>query len=248
LNAPNKQDRFDALLPLIPGVVRGPDGLIKMKGARTSQGGALVNSANVTDSVTGNAAMNLPIDVVDSVKVIANPYDPEYGRLTGAVSSVDTVTGNFNSFHVTAQNLLVRPRKRSGDFIGIESATPRVTVTGPLVKNKIAFTQSFEYRFIRTPVESLPQLQRDMKLEGLNSFSQLDVTLNQRQSLTASFALYPQKLNYVGLKYVQSAIFDSGSSPTRLHGVDPTPLYRGSRRAASITVQLQALRCRRHRE
>src|SRR6266446_955839 len=199
LNAPNKQDRVDALLPLIPGVVRGPDGLINMKGARSSQGGSLVNSANATDPVTGNAAMSLPIDVVDSVKVIANPYDPEYGRLTGAVASVETITGNFNAFHATVQNLFVRPRKRAGDFVGIESATPRITATGPIVKDKIAFTQSFEYRLIRTPVSSLPQLQRDMKLEGFNSFSQLDAILSQGQSLTASFALYPQKLNYLGL-------------------------------------------------
>src|SRR6202030_3577857 len=52
LNAPNKQDRVDALLPLIPGVVRGPDGLINMKGARASQGGSLVNNGNATDPVT----------------------------------------------------------------------------------------------------------------------------------------------------------------------------------------------------
>jgi hypothetical protein len=38
-----------------------------------------------------------------------------------------------------------------------------------------------------------------MKLEGFNSFSQLDVILGQRQSLTGTFALYPQKLNYLGL-------------------------------------------------
>ncbi len=199
VNAPNKYDLFDSLLPLVPGVVRGPDGLINMKGARSSQGGALVNSASVTDPATGNAAMSLPIDVVESVKVIPDPYDPEYGRLTGAVSSVETMTGNFNAFHLSVQNLFVRPRKRDGDFIGIESATPRITITGPLKKDKIAFTQSFEYRFIRTPVSSLPQLQRDMKLEGYNSFSQLDVNLTERQSLTATFALYPQKLNYLGL-------------------------------------------------
>jgi outer membrane receptor protein involved in Fe transport len=198
-NAPNQYDRFDSLLPLIPGVVRGPDGLINMKGARSSQGGALLNSASVTDPATGNAALSLPIDVVQSVKVIPDPYDPEYGRLTGAVSSVETTTGNFNAFHISVQNLFVRPRKRDGDFIGIESATPRMTMTGPLVKNKIAFTQSFEYRFIRIPVSSLPQLQRDMKLEGFNSYSQLDVNLTERQSLTASFALYPQKYNYLGL-------------------------------------------------
>ena len=199
INTPNRYDTFDTLLPLVPGVVRGPDGLINMKGGRSSQGGSLVNNASVTDPATGNAAINLPIDVVESVTVVPNPYDPEYGRLTGAVSKVETVTGNFNDFHLSVQNLFVRPRKRSGDFIGIESATPRMTVTGPLWKNRIAFTQSFEYRFIRTPVSSLPQLQRDMKLEGSNSFSQVDVNLTQRQSLTASFALYPQKFNYLGL-------------------------------------------------
>ena len=199
LNAPNKYDQFDSLLPLVPGVVRGPDGLINMKGARSSQGGWLVNSANVTDPATGNAAINLPIDVVESVKVISDPYDPEYGRLTGAVSSVETVTSNFDSFHLSVQNLFPRPRKRNGDFVGIESFTPRLTVTGPLLKNKIAFTQSFEYRFIRVPVSSLPPLQRDIKFEGFNSFSALDVNLTGRQSMTVSFALYPQKINYLGL-------------------------------------------------
>jgi hypothetical protein len=199
INTPNRYDTFDTLLPLVPGVVRGPDGLINMKGGRSSQGGSLVNNASVTDPATGNAAINLPIDVVESVTVVPNPYDPEYGRLTGAVSKIETVAGNFNDFHLSVQNLFVRPRKRAGDFVGIESATPRITVTGPLWKNRIAFTQSFEYRFIRTPISSLPQLQRDMKLEGFNSFSQMDVNLTQRQSLTASFALYPQKFNYLGL-------------------------------------------------
>ena len=199
LNAPNKYDRVDNLLPLVPGVVRGPDGLINMKGARSSQGGALLNSASVTDPATGTPAMSLPIDVVESVKVVPNPYDAEYGRLTGAVSSIETTTSNFDALHFTVQNLFVRPRKRSGDFVGIESATPRMTVTGPIVKKKVAFTQSVEYRYIRAPVSSLPQLQRDTKLEGVNSFTQGDVNLTERQSLTATFALYPQKLNYLGL-------------------------------------------------
>jgi len=248
LNAPNKDDRFDSLLPLIPGVVRGPDSLINMKGARSSQGGALLNTASVTDPATGNIAINLPIDVVESVKVIANPYDPEYGRLTGAVSSVGTTTSNFNAFHFSIQNLLPRPRKRNGDFVGLESVTPRLTLTGPVVKNKIAFTQSVEYRFVRTPVSSLPPLQRDMKLEGFNSFSQLDVNLTERQSLTASFALYPQKLNYLGLNTFTPQPSTPDLPSARLHGLYPASLHDRARLVAPFTVQLQALRCRRDRE
>ena len=198
-NAPTRDDRADALLPLIPGVVRGPDGLINIKGARSSQSGYLVNNASAVDPVTGNAALSLPIDVVEAVTVISNPYDPEYGRLIGAVSSIETTTGNFDKFHFTAQNFFVRSRKRDGSFIGIESATPRATLTGPLIRHKAAFTQSIEYRFVRTPVSSLPPLDRDIKFESVTSFSQIDVNLNQRQSMTVSLTVYPQKVNYYGL-------------------------------------------------
>jgi hypothetical protein len=198
-NAPTKDDRADALLPLIPGVIRGPDGLINMKGTRSSQGGYLVNSASAVDPVTGNAALSLPVDVVEAVTVISNPYDPEYGRLTGAVSSIETVTGNMDKFHLQAQNFFVRPRKRDGSFIGIESATPRATLTGPLIRHKVALTQSIEYRFVRTPVSSLPPLERDIKFEGVTSYTQADVYLNDRQSASVSLTLYPQKVNYYGL-------------------------------------------------
>jgi outer membrane receptor protein involved in Fe transport len=197
--APNKSERFEELLPLVPGVVRGPDGRLNLKGASSTQAGWLVNSVNVTDPATGDKAMNLPIDVVSSVKVISNPYDPEYGRFTGAISSVETRTSNFDKFHFSIQNLLPRPRKRGGDFVGIGAFTPRLTLTGPIYKDKIAFTQSFEYRFVRTPVESLPPLQRDTKLESFDSFTQFDLNISSKQTATVSFAVFPQKLDYLGL-------------------------------------------------
>src|ERR1039458_10110908 len=130
--APVRNEKVENLLPLVPGVVRGPDGRINMKGARSTQGGWLVNSANVTDPATGAEAMNLPIDVVSSVQVISNPYDPEYGRFTGAVSSVETKTGSLDKYHLSIQNLLPRLRDRDGDIVGLESLTPRLTFTGPL--------------------------------------------------------------------------------------------------------------------
>jgi len=196
---PNRADRIDGALPLIPGVVRGPDGLINIKGGRASQNGSLVNGANVSDPVTGNAAIRLPIDVVSSVQVIANPYDPEYGKLTGGVAATETKPGNYEGFHASIQNLFPRPRKRAGDFVGIESVTPRATFTGPLMKDKLAYTQSFEYRYVRTAVPGLPQLERDTKLESFDSFTQLDWIINQKQSTTFSTAIYPQKLDYLGL-------------------------------------------------
>lgn len=197
--APNANERFENALPLIPGVVRGPDGRINLKGARTTQSGALVNSANVTDPATGIPAINVPIDVVSSVQVISNPYDPQYGKLTGAVSTVETKTGDYGKFHVSVQNLFPRLRDRDGAIRGIGASTPRLTVTGPIVKDRIAFTQSVEYRFVRTPVNSLPPLERDTKLESFDSYTQADFIVTPQQTATVSFALYPQKLDYFGL-------------------------------------------------
>jgi len=197
--APNTNEKVESLLPLVPGVVRGPDGRINMKGARSTQGGWLVNSANVTDPATGAEAMNLPIDVVSSVQVISNPYDPEYGKFTGAVSSIETKPGNLDKYHFSIQNLVPRARDRDGDIVGLESLTPRLTVTGPLVRNRVAITQSFEYRYVRTPVQSLPPMRRDMKLESFDSFTQVDVSLTETHSATFSFSAFPQKLAYLGL-------------------------------------------------
>jgi len=170
-----------------------------MKSAQATQAGWLVNSTNVTDPATGGQAISLPIDVVSSVQVISNPYDPEYGKFTGAVSSVATRTSNFDKFHFSVQNLAPRARDRDGSIVGIGGFTPRATITGPLIKDRLAFTQSFEYRFVRTPVESLSPLQRDTTLESFDSFSQFDLKISDSQTATLSVAIFPRKFDYLGL-------------------------------------------------
>lgn len=198
-NMPNIDERFQTLLPLIPGVVRGPNGLIDMKGARASQNGALINNADVTDPATGSSTINIPIDVVSSLQVFSTPYDPEYGNFVGAVSNLETRLGDFKKFRISVQNLLPRLRKLDGSIMGIAEATPRLTISGPIVKDRVAVTQSFEYRYERDPVDSLPHLQRWTRSENFNSYTQLDFNISQKQTATASFAIFPQKLDYYGL-------------------------------------------------
>src|SRR6185503_15353015 len=120
LPLPNEQ-LLDAL-PLVPGVVRGPDGQIDMNGARASQSSMTVNSANVTDPVTGQFAFNLPIEAVESVQVLTNPYAAEYGKFTGGVTAVATRSGT-DKFNFEAQSFFPRFRRRGGNWIGVESFT-----------------------------------------------------------------------------------------------------------------------------
>ena len=196
---PNRDERFEDLLPFVPGVVRGPNGRINIKGARSSENGSLVNSADVTDPATGENAINIPIDVVSSVQVLSTPYNPKYGKFTGAVSNVETRPGDFNKLRLSAQNLLPRLRREDGSIMGIAAVSPRFTFSGPILKDRVAFTESLEYRYERSPVYSLPSLQRDTKSEKFDSYTQFDINISKHQTATASFAVFPQKFGYYGL-------------------------------------------------
>jgi TonB dependent receptor-like, beta-barrel len=209
---PNRDERFEDLLPLVPGVVRGPSGRINMKGARSSENGSLVNSADVTDPATGEAAITIPIDAVSSVQVLSTPYNPEYGKFTGAVSNVETRPGNFNTFRMSAQNLLPRLYRADGSIMGIAAVSPRFTFSGPIVKDRIAFSESVEYRYERNPIYSLPVQQRDTKSEKFASYTQIDVNISKNQTVSASFAVFPQKFGYYGLN-----TFTSQESTPDLH-------------------------------
>src|SRR5919204_2136210 len=88
--APVHSDRFQDALPLIPGVVRGPDGLLNVNGTRSNQIGLIFNNANGTDPVTGEDAIELPIDAVSSVQVRGAAYAPEFGLSAGAITTVET--------------------------------------------------------------------------------------------------------------------------------------------------------------
>lgn len=197
-NAPLVNERFQDALPLLPGVVRGPNGMLNPKGARSSQSGVLVSSLNVTDPVTGDAAIEIPLEAVETVQVYSNPYSAEYGKFAGAVTAIETRAGT-NDWKFVINNVLPRTRKRNGAIRGVEVAQPRVAIGGPIIKDKLFLFQSLEYRYVRTPIWSLPELERDTKLESFDSFTRLDYNLNAANRLTASFSIFPQKFDYYNL-------------------------------------------------
>ncbi|HEU4930458.1 MAG TPA: carboxypeptidase regulatory-like domain-containing protein [Pyrinomonadaceae bacterium] len=200
-DAPLIDQKFQDALPLLPGVVRGPDGTLNIKGTRPTQSGILVSSLNVTDPVTGAPAIELPLEAVDTVQVHSNPYSSEFGKFTGAVTTIETRSGS-NDLRYLFTGTLPRPRWRDGKIFGIGAATPRIAIGGPIKKDKLFFFQSVEYRFVRTNVPSLEELdesQRDIKRESFDSFSRIDYIVNNNNRLTGSFSIFPQKIDYFNL-------------------------------------------------
>jgi carboxypeptidase family protein len=196
--APIASERFQDALPLIPGVVRGPDGLLNVNGSRSNQSALMFNNADGTDPVTGEDAIELPIDAVSVVQVRGAAFAPEFGLSAGAVTTVETQRAG-DAWHITVNDLEPRPRRRAGEFRGIESWTPRFTFGGPLVKGKLNVLESVQYEYSQTRVFGLPPFESDTKVESFESYSRVDWTVNSVSRFTGSVMVSPRKTTYAGL-------------------------------------------------
>jgi len=199
--APLGSDRFQDALPLIPGVVRGPDGLLSINGTRSNQSAVTYNGADGSDPMTREDTVELPIDAVNSVQVRGAAFAPEFGLTGGAVTSVET-RGGGSAWHASITDFEPRFRFRGGALHGFESFTPRFTTGGPLVPGKVNVMESVQYDYSQTRVYGLPPLESDTKGESVRSYSRADWTISATNHFAASALLAPRKTTYAGLSTV----------------------------------------------
>ena len=187
-------------LPMLPGVVRKPDGGLQISGNAEHRSSLIVNSADVTDPATGQFGLTVPIDVVDSVNVYQTPYLAEYGRFSTALISVETRRGTdkwkwelndpFPDFYI-----------RSWQLRGLRDATPRLNLEGPLIHHKLYFSEGLEYVVRKVEIITLPFPNDQRKTSGVNSFAQFDWVQSDKHLLTLTAHVAPQRLSFVNLDY-----------------------------------------------
>lgn len=198
LNAPIQAKKFQEVLPLIPTVVRGPDGQINMNGARANESALLVNGSNVTDPVTGTFAMELPIEAIQTVQTYTNSYSAEYGKYTGGIVKIETLAGN-NKWLIKFNDFIPRLRFRKHSIQGIESFTPRLVISGPIIQSKLFISQAFNYNFVRTTIYDLKIPDNETKYSNFNSLTQLDYSINEYNNLSITFSIFPQTTTNFGI-------------------------------------------------
>lgn len=197
---PLRIKKIEESLPIIPGVIRTPDGRINIKGGNETQSTVLVNQANSSDPVTGNFVLNIPVDAVESVQVFKSPYLSEYGRFSGGVTSVQTKPAG-QKWEFSVNDFFPDPRIKNGKLVGIAADTPRLAFSGPLLNNKIGWAQSFEYTILKSPVRGLSFPRNEIKSEAFNSYSRFDFITSDRNVLTTSFNFFPQTLSFLNLNF-----------------------------------------------
>ena len=193
---PLRADNVQGALPLTPSVIRDVNGADHIKGTRAGENSYTLNGADLTDPVSGNLAFDIPLEAAANMHVEDNPYSAEFGKGTGGASNLETKTGGDKFKFGAARVFPVFHNIIGGK---VDSFRPRLTFEGPLIRQRLNFLQSFEYRFSRVYVPSLAAPRDNSTSEAFNSFTQFDLAVNSNNRLKFVGAFFPEKKRFVGL-------------------------------------------------
>jgi hypothetical protein len=213
--------KFKAALPMIPGVLRAPDGRISIKGVIENQGTLLVDGAETVDPVTGSFAIDVPIDAVESVDVFKSAYQVEYGRFSGGLTTLQT-KAPASKWEYELNDFVPTPRIRSGHIVGIEDDSPRLYFSGPLLGDKITFSEAFTYNYAAQPVRGLAWPKNETHNEGWTSFSDFYYTVSPQHLISVNVKLFPVRRQYDNIDSLipQTASADYAQSGYSIGGHD----------------------------
>ena len=188
-SAPLEGDDFQSLLPLLPGVVRGADGRLQIRGGQPTTGALQVSSASLIDPSTGDFDLELPGSSVESVEVLANPFAAEYGRFSTSITQIRTRRGT-NTWEFNPGNLMPRLR---GAFNGLRRVEPRLSIRGPIVPDRVFLSQDLQFRYLSTPVRSLPD-EPEIRVTSFDSFTRFDTVVTSEHTFGGGIITFPRKI------------------------------------------------------
>jgi hypothetical protein len=220
---PTRPATVNDALPLLPGIVRAPDGGLKINGSGEQRSALLVNQADVTDPATGGFGASVPVDSIQVMNVFRTPFLAQYGRFSSGVVAIETRRGG-DKWHFELNDPLPDFRFRSWKLRGLQDASPRLVVGGPLIEGRLYFAQTVLYDVQKTPNRTLPFPDNTSTQERVNSFTQLDYILSSKQYLTATLQIAPQHINFV--------------NPDFFNPEPVTPSYRQQNYLGTITDHL----------
>lgn len=198
-NLPQRPTDVKEALTFVPAVLSGPEGVV-VAGGEEKHDALVVNSVDSSDPATGQFGLLVPVNAVETLSVAATPFQAQYGNFTSGVVSADTRRGG-EKWNFELNDPLPEFRIRSGHLQGLRSATPNITVGGPVLAQKLYFSQSAQVFFQKIPVLTLPFPFNETRSLSGNFFSQADLVLSPAHTLTGSFHITPQDTRFANLDF-----------------------------------------------
>ena len=217
---PAARPRILQSLPLLPAVVRGRDGLLRIGGTRPHESALWIDGFDVTDPVTLTSAIDLPNESVKGMAVVRDPISATFSGVLGSMASIETTAGS-GAFHAGVQGFIPRPRLNKQYGLGrIEAFFPRAYASGR-IGSRARYFSSVELNFERVPVPGVTTQSGTPAVggTGIVSFARVDVALSPSNTLTLEGLFLPATSSFSGLSPLQQ--------PEAAPDVDARDLFGG---------------------
>ena len=212
-NLPLPTQKFTEALSLIPGVVRTYTGKLTFQGQSESQGMLVVDSAENVDPVSGSFSIPIPVDIIESMTAYNLPESSQYGGFSGGLTTIETRAPS-GAWNYKLRDFVPAFRGKNDHLVGLANWTPRFLFEGPLIKNKVDFSEEVTYELRRQPVRGLSFPENEIKTRAVTSFTNLQVLVSQRQVLNFHVNVFPLELDFANINALipQSASTSYGRS------------------------------------
>lgn len=196
---PSSRLRARESLPLLPAMVRGADGLLRLGGARPYDTPLLLDGFNVTNPATGTSSINLPFESVEGVEVLRDPMAVVYGGLLGGLVQMVSKPGG-DRLQVGVQGFVPRLRLTSPGFGRLEGIFPRVYLGGAAAGGRFRYFGAVEYDFERIAIPDVTTGSGPNLVEqSATMFGRVDLRPHDRYNLTIEAVVFPSATDNLGL-------------------------------------------------
>ena len=199
-------------LPLMPDVLPGPNGQIHVDGADSSQLVYLLDGFDVAQPVNNLNEIRVSTDAIRSVDLENSRESVEYERGSGGILNLRTAMGD-DHFRFTASDFVPSPSTTEG--FHIQAFTPRVTLSGPIVRGKAWFLDGLDGEYDHNVFIELPAGQNSDYIGRLSNLARVQINLTPHNQISGSFLVNDYHEDHANLSLLQPL-----STTTRL--VQPT--------------------------
>ena len=138
---------------LMPGVVQDPAGTLHFNGSSENQVSYLLNGFNITDPISGALGTRLGMEGIHSLQYSPGIYSPETGKGSAGTLAIRTAAGT-DQLRYTATNFIPGIDIQQGLRLG--NWYPRFGLSGPIVRGRAWFADTFQSEYNQDVVTGLP--------------------------------------------------------------------------------------------
>jgi hypothetical protein len=212
---PLRTGKFTEALSVSPSVIKTQEGKLNFNGQPESQGMLLVDSVENVDPVSGSFALPVPVDAIQSIQVFNTPNSVAYGGFSAGLTRIDlrppSPVWNYKFI-----DFIPSFRAKNDSLVGLANMTPRFEVGGPLIKDKVNFSEDLSYEFRRDPIHGLTWPFNETYVYAFDSFSNLQWILSPRHLINLNMNIFQSANLYAN---IDSLIPQSASVNFHRHGV-----------------------------